>query len=110
MTNRIHPGRAPLLTAYATLVYAFLYFPIAVLLIYSFNGRRRRLSSRHLTLDWYRQLFADSRYLGLRPQQLDSGGRSPSYSPLLWDFSRRWLSIAPISPASRSSAASFFYL
>jgi len=31
-------SRSPLLAIYAVLVFAFLYLPIAVLIIYSFNG------------------------------------------------------------------------
>lgn len=36
--SQFKPDRAPFLAAYAALVYAFLYFPIVVLIIYSFNG------------------------------------------------------------------------
>ena len=36
-TNPVR-AKAPLLQAYATLVYAFLYLPIVVLIVYSFNG------------------------------------------------------------------------
>ena len=38
MSGQSQPERAPLLTAYAALVYAFLYFPIVVLIVYSFSG------------------------------------------------------------------------
>src|ERR1700682_6322349 len=52
--------RAPLLTVYAALVFAFVYLPIAVLIAYSFNRDGvGGFPPRHLTLDWYRQLFAD---------------------------------------------------
>src|SRR5277367_2443871 len=53
--------RAPLaLSAYAFLVYAFLYFPIIVLVVYSFNGSGvGGFPPAHWTLDWYRQLFGD---------------------------------------------------
>ncbi len=53
--------RAPLLTAYAFLVYAFLYFPIVVLVVYSFNGAGvGGFPPANWTFDWYRQLFADA--------------------------------------------------
>jgi spermidine/putrescine transport system permease protein len=53
-------GRARLLGAYAFLVYAFLYLPIIVLVIYSFNGSGvGGFPPSGWTLDWYRQLFAD---------------------------------------------------
>src|SRR6202142_3237163 len=46
------------LTIYATLVYAFLYLPIAVLAIYSFNGTGvGGFPPRNWTLSWYRILF-----------------------------------------------------
>src|SRR5271168_2518443 len=55
------PHRAPSwLTAHATAVFAFLYLPIAVLILYSFNGQGvGGFPPRNLTLDWYRILFAD---------------------------------------------------
>ncbi len=52
--------RAPFLTAYSALVFAFIYLPIVVLIVYSFNRDGvGGFPPRHLTLDWYRQLFAD---------------------------------------------------
>lgn len=48
------------LVLYATTVFAFLYFPIAVLMIYSFNGEGvGGFPPRGLTLHWYRLLMAD---------------------------------------------------
>lgn len=53
--------RTPLLTAYALLVFAFLYLPIVVLIAYSFNRDGvGGFPPQHFTLAWYRQLFADS--------------------------------------------------
>jgi spermidine/putrescine transport system permease protein len=53
--------RKPVLAAYAALVYAFLYFPIAVLILYSFNGSGvGGFPPRGWTFAWYRQLFADA--------------------------------------------------
>jgi len=52
--------RAPLLTVYAVLVFAFIYLPIVVLILYSFNKDGvGGFPPRHFTLDWYAQLFAD---------------------------------------------------
>src|SRR5580700_3018789 len=61
MTGGLQARRAPsLLSVYAFLVYAFLYFPIVVLLVYSFNGSGvGGFPPAHWTLDWYRQLFGD---------------------------------------------------
>ena len=48
------------LLAHATAVFGFLYLPIAVLILYSFNKEGvGGFPPRHLTLDWYRILFAD---------------------------------------------------
>ena len=45
---------------HAVAVFAFLYLPIAVLILYSFNGEGvGGFPPHHLTLDWYRTLFAD---------------------------------------------------
>jgi spermidine/putrescine transport system permease protein len=42
-------------------VFSFLYLPIVVLIVYSFNGRGvGGFPPRDLTLDWYRTLFADA--------------------------------------------------
>jgi spermidine/putrescine transport system permease protein len=48
------------LTLFAMLVFAFLYLPIAVLIVYSFNGQGVAGFPPHdLTLSWYRILFQD---------------------------------------------------
>jgi spermidine/putrescine transport system permease protein len=48
------------LVVHAVLVFAFLYVPIAVLILYSFNGPGvGGFPPRDLTLDWYRTLFGD---------------------------------------------------
>jgi len=53
-------SRSRWLLAHATAVFAFLYLPIAVLILYSFNGQGVGGFPPHdLTLDWYRTLFAD---------------------------------------------------
>jgi len=59
MTTRSHQ-HAPLLTAYAVLVFAFIYLPIAVLIVYSFNRDGvGGFPPRHFTFAWYRHLFGD---------------------------------------------------
>src|SRR2546423_908707 len=48
------------LAIHASVVFAFLYLPIAVLVLYSFNRQGvGGFPPHHLTLDWYRILFAD---------------------------------------------------
>ena len=52
--------RSNWLLLYASAVFAFLYLPIAVLVLYSFNGQGvGGFPPHHLTLDWYRILFSD---------------------------------------------------
>jgi spermidine/putrescine transport system permease protein len=51
--------RNRLLTAYAMVVYAFLFAPIVVLIIFSFNDSKRNFQWRGFTLDWYPTLFAN---------------------------------------------------
>jgi len=54
-----NPGSRWLLL-YAFVVFGFLYLPIVVLILYSFNGTGvGGFPPRHLTLDWYRTLFGD---------------------------------------------------
>jgi spermidine/putrescine transport system permease protein len=49
------------LALHAGAVFAFLYLPIAVLILYSFNGQGvGGFPPHHLTFDWYRVLFADA--------------------------------------------------
>src|ERR1700685_3459061 len=52
--------RSRWLLFHTLVVFAFLYLPIAILILYSFNGQGvGGFPPRHLTLDWYRMLFAD---------------------------------------------------
>src|SRR5437899_7591414 len=61
MSNDTHASSATRwLLVHAVLVFAFLYLPIAVLIVYSFNGEGvGGFPPRNLTLDWYRMLFTD---------------------------------------------------
>jgi spermidine/putrescine transport system permease protein len=60
MRSATSTRRAPLLTIYAALVFIFIYLPVLVLILYSFNREGvGGFPPQHLTLDWYRQLFAD---------------------------------------------------
>jgi len=56
-----YASRSPLLAVYALLVFAFLYLPIVVLIVYSFNREGvGGFPPKQLTLAWYRLLFHDS--------------------------------------------------
>jgi spermidine/putrescine transport system permease protein len=53
--------RSPLLGIYALLVFVFLYLPIVVLILYSFNRDGvGGFPPKHLTFAWYRLLFGDA--------------------------------------------------
>jgi spermidine/putrescine transport system permease protein len=48
------------LRVFSAAVFAFLYLPVVVLILYSFNREGvGGFPPKHFTLDWYRQLFAD---------------------------------------------------
>src|SRR4051812_5024670 len=58
---RRQTGGNKLLAAYSWLVFAFLYLPIAVLILYSFNGSGvGGFPPSGLTFNWYRLLFQDA--------------------------------------------------
>lgn len=52
-----------LLAAHTALVYLFLWVPIAVLAVFSFNAGRQTAVWRGATLDWYRRLLANDALL-----------------------------------------------
>lgn len=59
MSDRANSGPRGL-ALYAALVFAFLYLPIVVLIVYSFNGQGvAGFPPRDFTLNWYRILFQD---------------------------------------------------
>ena len=61
MSGEANIPRSRWLTAHAVVVFAFLYLPIVILILYSFNGQGvGGFPPHHLTLDWYRTLFADA--------------------------------------------------
>ncbi|HTR64675.1 MAG TPA: ABC transporter permease [Terriglobales bacterium] len=60
MTRSETTSRSVWLPLHALAVFAFLYLPIVTLIVYSFNGEGvGGFPPHHLTLDWYRILFAD---------------------------------------------------
>jgi spermidine/putrescine transport system permease protein len=65
---------------------AFLYLPIFILVIYSFNTSRFNAVWRGFTLDWYRRLL-----FGI------TGGRAPITDTMIWDALHNSLVIAAIS-------------
>ena len=55
--------RNPLLTLFALAVYAFLFAPIVVLILFSFNDSKRNFVWRGFTLKWYPELWANEALL-----------------------------------------------
>ena len=50
--------------AYIGLIMAFLYAPILLLILYSFNDSKSRAQWGGFTLRWYKELFADEAIMG----------------------------------------------
>ena len=63
-----------LLAAHTVLVYLFLWVPIAVLAVFSFNTGRQTAIWRGLTLDWYRRLLANDALLASVRNSLIAAG------------------------------------
>ena len=60
MSAAIVKSRSPLLATFSLFVFAFLYLPILVLIVYSFNQTGvGGFPPQHFTFHWYQQLFAD---------------------------------------------------
>jgi spermidine/putrescine transport system permease protein len=57
------PKRSPWLWAAALAGYAFLYLPLVIVVVYSFNDSRLNAEWVGFTLDWYRKLFNNEEML-----------------------------------------------
>jgi spermidine/putrescine transport system permease protein len=55
--------RNPLLSFFALLTYLFLFAPIVVLIVFSFNSSKRNFVWLGFTTDWYPKLFANTQLL-----------------------------------------------
>jgi spermidine/putrescine transport system permease protein len=64
-SNSADVSRSRWLLLHASAVFAFLYLPIAILILYSFNGQGvGGFPPRNFTFDWYRTLFSDGAIWG----------------------------------------------
>ncbi len=63
MAKKIVKRQSTLLILAAVLVYAFLYLPLVIVVVYSFNDSRLNAEWVGFTLDWYRKLFANEEML-----------------------------------------------
>lgn len=59
------------LRVHACLVYAFLYAPIVILVVYSFNRSKRNATWQGFTLDWYRELLTSTEVLAALGKSLE---------------------------------------
>ena len=57
-------NRSSWLWAISALVYAFLYVPLIIVVVYSFNDSRLNAEWVGFTLNWYRMLFNDEQMIG----------------------------------------------
>ncbi|HEX3551755.1 MAG TPA: ABC transporter permease [Thermoanaerobaculia bacterium] len=72
-----------LLGAHTALVYLFLYAPIAILVVFSFNAARQTAFWQGFTLDWYRRLLDDGLLLRAVRNSLEVAGITTAAAVLL---------------------------
>jgi spermidine/putrescine transport system permease protein len=75
--------RSWLLWSASLAAYAFLYVPLAVVVMFSFNDSRLNAEWVGFTLDWYRVLFADAAMLGAAGNSLFIAVASSSVATVL---------------------------
>ena len=63
--------------------YAFLYLPLVIVVVYSFNNSRLNAEWVGFTLDWYRKLFADGEMLAAAGNSLIIGTVTSAVSTVL---------------------------
>ena len=112
MSARLQPKVSPLSTGSCcmlALVFAFLYLPIVVLILYSFNATASAAFLRAISPSIGTATLRRWRHLGFRAQQPHRRRwRCGSFAYLGLPRPRS-LWIAPTSPAKRSSAVSSFF-
>jgi spermidine/putrescine transport system permease protein len=75
--------RQPWLWAAAIVAYAFLYVPLAIVVVYSFNDSRLNAEWVGFTLDWYRRLAGDGEMLQAAANSLIIGLAASLVSTIL---------------------------
>lgn len=69
--------------AYIALIMAFLYAPIVLLILYSFNDSKSRANWGGFTLRWYKELFSDAAIMSALSTTLSIGLLAAVFSTLL---------------------------
>jgi len=98
--------RSPWLWMVAILGYLFLYAPLAIVVVYSFNDSRLNAQWVGFTLDWYRKLFHNQEMLGAAWNSLVIGVSASAVSTVLgtmagyamYRFKLRLLPILVVAP------------
>ncbi|MDO5378518.1 MAG: ABC transporter permease [Clostridia bacterium] len=72
--------------AYVFLIMAFLYAPIVLLILYSFNDSKSRANWGGFTLRWYKELFTDGTIMAALGTTLSIGLLSAAISTVLGTF------------------------
>ncbi len=72
---------------YSILIYIFLYFPILILIIYSFNSSKYGTSWQGLTLDWYKKLYTNNLLIDSTKNSFLIAGLSASISTFIGTIS-----------------------
>jgi spermidine/putrescine transport system permease protein len=103
------PGRA-LLAAHTLLVYLFLYGPIAVLALFSFNSGRQTAIWEGWTLAWYRRLLTDDRLLAAAGNSLLVAGVATVVATVLGTAAALALARPALWDAGRRATQSLLYL
>lgn len=68
---------------YVALILLFLYTPIVLLIVFSFNASKSRAVWEGFTLDWYRELFADRKIMAALQNTLSIGLIAAAVSTLV---------------------------
>ena len=76
-----------LIRLYPVFIYIFLYFPIIVLIVYSFNSSKYGTSWQGLTLEWYRKLYSNSLLMASTKNSFVVAALSASISTLIGSIS-----------------------
>lgn len=93
-----------LLGVHTLLVYLFLYGPIAVLAVFSFNAGRQTAIWEGFTFDWYRRLLADDRLLAATANSLLVAGAATALATVLGTAAALALA-RPAAPSGQSRRA-----
>jgi spermidine/putrescine transport system permease protein len=72
---------------YSLLIYIFLYLPIVILIVYSFNSSKYGTSWQGLTLDWYKKLYSNNLLIDSTKNSFLIAGLSASISTLIGTIS-----------------------